>query len=323
MSETIYPRVVNLPFYVGTIKHDLKPPVSNKIMFDGSQLKIMIVGGPNQRDDFHFEDGEELFVQLIGSMDLQIMDNRDRRSIPINEMETFLLPSHVSHSPQRFANTIGIVIERTRMPSEIDKLIWYYPGTTNSESNSKAGEVLYEESFYCQDLGTQLKPVIERFFASEKYEKYVKNVKPLISLYDFHSNSTLSAPVSITNEINCITSSSVYNGMNKQEYIEHEIFNSEFKAILVSRVLNASLPVTTINSLDVFSLNISNEGDIFLWQLKHSSCIYLDDKNSYIELNEGDVCLLSAKERILSYPKITQMLTGSILFVVTNKTHIS
>ena len=148
-------------------------------------------------------------------------------------------------------------------------------------------------------------------------------MKPLISLYDFHSNSTLSAPVSITNEINCITSSSVYNGMNKQEYIEHEIFNSEFKAILVSRVLNASSPVTTINSLDVFSLNISNEGDIFLWQLKHSSCIYLNDKNSYIELNEGDVCLLSAKERILSYPKITQMLTGSILFVVTNKAHIS
>lgn len=31
-------------------------------------------------------------------------------------------------------------------------------------------DIIFEEWFYCEDLGTQLKPVIERFFASEAYK---------------------------------------------------------------------------------------------------------------------------------------------------------
>ena len=36
--------------------------------------------------------------------------------------------------------------------------------------NAASPEVLYQEFFHCEDLGTQLKPVIERFHASEAYK---------------------------------------------------------------------------------------------------------------------------------------------------------
>jgi 3-hydroxyanthranilate 3,4-dioxygenase len=85
----------------------LKPPVSNKILFDGEQIKVMVVGGPNNRKDFHVEKGEELFYMLVGDMDLDIMENGERKRIHIAEGHFFLLPSCVPHSPQRYANTIG------------------------------------------------------------------------------------------------------------------------------------------------------------------------------------------------------------------------
>eukprot|EP01031_Cornospumella_fuschlensis_P049069 gene49069-60066_t len=87
----------------------LKPPVSNSMLFN-DRLKVMIVGGPNQRKDFHIEMGEELFYQYRGDMELIIM-NPDQQTIKIKEGEFFLLPAGIPHSPQRFADTVGIVFE--------------------------------------------------------------------------------------------------------------------------------------------------------------------------------------------------------------------
>ena len=39
------------------------------------------------------------------------MENGCRKEIPIKEGEIFLLPKNVPHSPQRYENTIGLVIE--------------------------------------------------------------------------------------------------------------------------------------------------------------------------------------------------------------------
>jgi len=38
----------------------------------------------------------------------------------------FLLPARIPHSPQRIADTVGLVIERLRAPSEIDGLRQVY-----------------------------------------------------------------------------------------------------------------------------------------------------------------------------------------------------
>ena len=35
------------------------PPVCNKLMYSG-QLKVMFIGGPNVRKDYHMEEGEEV-----------------------------------------------------------------------------------------------------------------------------------------------------------------------------------------------------------------------------------------------------------------------
>jgi len=67
--------------------------------------------------------------------------------------QVYLHPSRIPHSPQRFENTIGLVIERERLPEESDGLRYYVEGTTDP---------LWEEWFHCYDLGTQLGPVIKR-----------------------------------------------------------------------------------------------------------------------------------------------------------------
>ncbi|KAG8504760.1 3-hydroxyanthranilate 3,4-dioxygenase [Galemys pyrenaicus] len=136
------------------------PPVCNKLLHQ-EQLKVMFVGGPNTRKDYHIEEGEEVFYQLEGDMVLQVLERGKHRDVVIRQGEIFLLPAGVPHSPQRFANTVGLVIERRRLKSELDGLRYYMGDTT---------DVLFEKWFYCEDLGTQLAPIIQEFFNSEQYK---------------------------------------------------------------------------------------------------------------------------------------------------------
>lgn len=135
----------------------LKPPVCNRQVFKESEFIIMVVGGPNSRTDFHDDPGEEFFYQLEGDMVLHTMQDSGRVDIPIREGEILLLPAHVPHSPQRFANTVGLVIERQRRAEEQDGFLWYcdhcqYP--------------LYAEYLHVSNIETQLPPVFERFYGS-------------------------------------------------------------------------------------------------------------------------------------------------------------
>ena len=166
--------------WVESNKEHLKPPVCNKLVF-GEQLKVQVVGGPNRREDYHLEEGEELFYQLKGFMDLYVIDpqTNKQRAVRIEEGHMFLLPANVMHNPVRYANTVGLVVERERGPDEYDALRWFVdPNNCSPDSDpldqpERPLTILHEEYFHCTDLGTQLKPVIERYFASEAYKSRV------------------------------------------------------------------------------------------------------------------------------------------------------
>lgn len=163
------------------------PPVCNKMMHNRGQMKAFFVGGPNQRKDYHIEEGEELFYMLKGDMCLKVVEQGKHKDIPIKEGEIFLLRGSMPHSPQRDADTVGLVLERERDLSEKDGLRYYIDGTT---------EPLYEEWFHCTDLGAQLAPVIKRFFASEQYKtgKPIPGTIPEKCSVTIDTKNTLEAP---------------------------------------------------------------------------------------------------------------------------------
>ena len=68
-----------------------------------------------------------------------------------------VLPAEVPHSPQRFAGTVGLVIERKRSPDENDGFMWFCEA---------CGHKLYEEYLHVSDIVTQLPPVFDRFYGN-------------------------------------------------------------------------------------------------------------------------------------------------------------
>lgn len=150
------PPAFNLHAWIDEHRHLLKPPVGNKCIVDGDFI-VMVVGGPNQRTDYHVEDGPELFYQLEGEMVLRIQEDGAVRDIPIKAGEMFYLPPRVPHSPQRMPGSVGLVVERRRLAHEQDALRWFCEAC-NAD--------LYGESFHLTDIENQFHAVFERFYRS-------------------------------------------------------------------------------------------------------------------------------------------------------------
>ncbi len=169
------PSPLNLQTWIDEHRHLLKPPVGNKCIYDGDFI-VMVVGGPNARTDYHWDEGPEWFYQLEGEMVLRIQEDEAVRDIPIRAGETFLLPPRTPHSPQRFADSIGLVIERKRLPHENDGLLWFC-----ERCNAK----LYEEFFHLHDIETDFPPVFDRFYSSADLRtcKQCNHVNPVPSKY--------------------------------------------------------------------------------------------------------------------------------------------
>lgn len=153
-------RPFNFKKWIEDNRHLLKPPVGNQQVYKGNDdFIVMVVGGPNTRKDYHYNEGEEFFYQLEGDINLKVLEDGKPVDIPIKEGEIFLLPPKVPHCPQRPANTIGLVMERYRKPGEKDGFIWVC---------EKCGNKLYEEYEYISDIVKQLPPIMERFYSSEE-----------------------------------------------------------------------------------------------------------------------------------------------------------
>lgn len=153
----MFPAPINLSRWIDEHCHLLKPPVANKCVVDGDFI-VMIVGGPNRRSDYHVEEGPEFFYQLEGEMVLRIQEQGQARDIPIRAGEIYYLPPGVPHSPQRMPHSIGLVIERKRLPHELDGLEWYC---------ERCNHLLYRERFPLTHIETQFPAVFERYYASE------------------------------------------------------------------------------------------------------------------------------------------------------------
>lgn len=150
------PNPLNLQAWIEEHRHLLKPPVGNKVIHAGDFI-VMVVGGPNQRTDFHWDEGAEWFYQLEGEMVLKIQEDGAVRDIPIRAGEIFLLPPRVPHSPQRMPDSIGLVIERRRLPHENDGLLWYCEACNH---------LLYETYFPLKNIEADFPPVFDHFYSS-------------------------------------------------------------------------------------------------------------------------------------------------------------
>ena len=141
-------------------RHLLKPPVGNQVVYKtADDIIVMVVGGPNKRKDYHYNESEEFYYQLEGNMTLKIIEDGKPVDIPINEGDIFMLPGRTPHSPQRPENTVGLVIELVRKKKEDDAFMWFC---------ESCGNKLYEEFLHVDDIVTQLPPVMNRFYGSEE-----------------------------------------------------------------------------------------------------------------------------------------------------------
>ena len=148
----------NFQAWIDENRHLLKPPVGAKTVFEASETyMIFVVGGPNNRHDYHYNETEEFFYQLEGDIVLKIRDEGEVIDVPIRQGEIFLLPARTLHSPQRAANTVGLVVEVKR-PGVKDAVFWYC---------EHCGHELHQTSYHFDQIGTELSPVLEAFHASE------------------------------------------------------------------------------------------------------------------------------------------------------------
>ena len=149
---------INFQKWIDEHRHLLKPPVGNQIVYKDTESIIMVVGGPNVRKDYHINKGEEFFYQLEGDMILRIREKGKPRDIPINEGEIFLLSPNIPHSPQRFENTVGLVVERKRYEGELDGFQWYC---------DECHAMLYDKYFPLTNIVKQLPPLFDAFWNNE------------------------------------------------------------------------------------------------------------------------------------------------------------
>ena len=135
----------------------MKPPVGNKAIYNDDYI-VMIVGGPNSRKDYHLNQTPEFFYQVEGDIILKVMENGSPRDIPIREGEVFYLPPNIPHSPQRSANTVGLVIEQRRPDGMKDGLAWFC---------EQCHKKLHEEPFTLKNIETDMPVIFDRYYSNE------------------------------------------------------------------------------------------------------------------------------------------------------------
>jgi 3-hydroxyanthranilate 3,4-dioxygenase len=131
------------------------PPVSNKMIVEGSQMIAQIIAGGNTRMDFHDDPVEEFFYQLKGTMLLKVWEAGQFIDVPIREGEVFMLPAHVRHSPQRpDPDSLGLVLEGNRQAGDLDGFEWFC---------FECGQRVHRVEVVVANIVTDLPPLYDAF----------------------------------------------------------------------------------------------------------------------------------------------------------------
>ena len=154
----------NLHQWIEQNRDKLKPPVGNAQVWEDGEFMVTVVGGPNQRRDYHDDPTEEFFYQLEGDIVLRLMPQAGNPpvDVPIRQGEVFLLPKHVRHSPQRGAGTVGLVIEMPRPDGELDAFEWYCPN---------CHQLVHRAELKLKSIVRDLPPIFERFNSNEEIRR--------------------------------------------------------------------------------------------------------------------------------------------------------
>ena len=153
MSKLVSP--LNFKEWIEENRHLLKPPVGNKVVWKDEDFIVMVVGGPNSRKDYHYNETPEFFYQVEGDIVLKVIDKGTPKNIHIKEGDIFLLPPKVPHSPQRGANTVGLVIEYKRPSGMKDALVWFCENCVTK---------LYEEDFTLKNIETDMPKIFDNYY---------------------------------------------------------------------------------------------------------------------------------------------------------------
>jgi 3-hydroxyanthranilate 3,4-dioxygenase len=152
-------KALDFPRWIAEHQDLLRPPVGNAQIWRDTDFIVTIVGGPNQRTDFHDDPYEEFFYQIKGNAWLRVMENGRPERVELPEGAIFLLPPHVRHSPQRpEAGSVCLVIERARPEGVIDGFEWFC---------LECHHLLYRVEVQLKNIVTDLPPLFEQFYKSK------------------------------------------------------------------------------------------------------------------------------------------------------------
>ncbi len=133
-------------------RDEFEPPVSNRVIWPDSEFIVMVVRGPNARNDFHVNPGDEIFYQLEGTIRVDVIDGVRTVEHLVGPGDLLLVPAQVPHSPRRPADTWGVVIERQRHDGELDAIRWYC---------ETCGRVVCEVELALEDIERDLKSLLD------------------------------------------------------------------------------------------------------------------------------------------------------------------
>jgi 3-hydroxyanthranilate 3,4-dioxygenase len=153
-------RPFNLNEWIKENRDLLKPPVANKNLYvESGDYIVMIVGGPNARKDYHYNETEELFYQLEGEITVRIQEDGKAVDIPLKAGDMYLHPAGVPHSPMRSEGSIGLVIELKREgTAHTDGLMWFCDNCNNK---------LHDTYFDLTNIEKDFLPRFRDFYGSE------------------------------------------------------------------------------------------------------------------------------------------------------------
>ncbi len=150
---------LNLNAWIEENRPLFKPPVSNRYVYDGRDFFVMIIMGPNARNDFHQVDSEEFFFQLKGDIKVRIREGDHIVDHLVREGETFFIPANVPHAPVRPPDTIGMVVERRRPAGEMEHVIFYC---------EKCEALVEDIHFDCADIVQAFSQAMLDFWADDE-----------------------------------------------------------------------------------------------------------------------------------------------------------